>query len=114
MIREIRIVTLVSFWRKIVWAVLLFYSALTTVLLLKLKPEPLLIGVDQFGTRIIRTADDRLLKQEKENFLKKFLQIYNNYDSETYDQKISEAGDLMSKELWEKKQTELKYVRYLK
>lgn len=104
--RGMRMMTLVSLWKNLVGFSLLSYSVLTTVLLIKLKPEPLLIGVDPYGTRIIRTTDDRLIRQEKENFLKKVIQILNNYDSETFKQKISEVGDFMSKELWEKKRDE--------
>ena len=82
---------------------LIIYSVVLSVLLLKQKPETLLIGIDQYGTRLISDQDDRLLKSEKMNFLKLFLRIYHNYDSESYTTAISRAGDLMSQQYWTEK-----------
>ena len=82
---------------------LISYSATISVVLFRMNPAPILIGIDPFGTRIIATQEDRLLKIEKENLLKRFiLQLYN-YDETNFDERISAAGDLMSVSLWEKR-----------
>ncbi len=69
----LRPVVMVSLAKRLGVLALLGYGAVTTVLLMRLTPIPLLIGVDQYGTRVIGAGDDRLLRREKENFLKLFV-----------------------------------------
>jgi hypothetical protein len=92
--------------KKISVASLVIYSIILSVILIKQKPETLLIGIDQYGTRLISDQDDRLLKAEKINFLKLFLRIYHTYDSDGYTTAISRAGDLMSQQYWNEKKPE--------
>ena len=100
MIRKIRVSNLVSLLKFVSIIGLMGYCLIASVLLLRPRAEPILIGIDSYGTRVIRSLDDRLIKQEKENFLKKYLTLQYNYDSENFESRISEAGDLMSKEFW--------------
>jgi hypothetical protein len=106
MFRRIEKATVLSVMKKLLIAGLLGYGAVTTVLLLRLKPQPLLIGVDQYGTRVIRESGDRLLKSEKANFLKRFMALLYSYDSETFEKRISDCGDLMTETLWKQKMAE--------
>lgn len=110
MFKTIRPASLVSLAEKIVILGLLGYGALTSVLLLKLKPQPILIGIDQYGTRVLKESDDRLIKMERHNFVKKFIASQYNFNSENYVTRISESGDLFSRELWEEKQEEFSKI----
>lgn len=107
--------TAYSFLKKVVLGLAVIYIMVATVLLLRIRPEPLLIGVDQYGTRVIRDSSDRLVKKERENFLKRFLMLFYNYDSGSFEERISESGDLMSGALWAEKRDEFsKIARQLK
>jgi len=98
--------TIFSLSKKAVLGIAASYIVVATVLLLRMKPEPLLIGVDQYGTRVIRDSSDRLVKKERENFLKRFLTLLYNYDSTSFEERVSESGDLMSDALWTEKRDE--------
>jgi len=76
------------------------YSAVTTLCLVKVKPKTILIGIENNATRIIGSNDDRLLRLEKQAFLKQFIRTLYNYDESSYKEKVSLAGDLMSDQLW--------------
>lgn len=100
MFRAIPKVALLSLAKKAVFSVVIAYCILTTALLMKLKPEPLVIGIDKYGTRIIRDPNDELLKLEKENFVKSFLAQIYNYDQTNFKDRISKGGDYMTRALW--------------
>lgn len=110
MFRRPERVTVLSLAKKTMVMGLVLYGAATTVLLVRLKPQPLLVGIDAYGTRIIRESGDRLLKKERENFLKHFLALLYNYDSETFDKRISDGGDLMATALWKEKREEFERI----
>lgn len=103
-------VSLFSIARKALVAGLAIYGVIATVLLFRLNPKPILIGIDPYGTRIIREGGDRLIRQEKENFLKHFLALQYAYDSESFDKRISDCGDLMAEDLWGQKKIEFERV----
>jgi len=103
-------VAVLSIAKKAIVIGLVAYAGIASVLLLRLKPQTLLIGVDQYGTRIIREPGDRLLKKEKENFLKRFLALHYGYDSETFEKRISDGGDLMAEQLWTEKREEFERI----
>lgn len=106
MFRTIPKVAILSLAKKVIVVGLVAYAGIASVLLLRLKPQTLLIGVDQYGTRVIRESGGRLLKKEKENFLKRFLALLYGYDSETFEKRISDGGDLMADLLWSEKREE--------
>lgn len=106
MFKAINRLSLLSLARKVIFSGLAIYAVIATTLLFRLKPQPLIIGIDPYGTRIIREGGDRLIRQEKENFLKHFLVLQYSYDSESFDKRISDCGDLMAVELWVQKKTE--------
>ncbi len=99
-------VSFYSITRKALVGGLVAYGVIATVLLFRLNPNPVLIGIDPYGTRIIREGGDRLIRQEKENFLKHFLTLQYSYDSESFDRRISDCGDLMAEDLWTQKKVE--------
>ena len=102
--------TAYSFMKKAALGLAGSYIVVATVLLMRMRPEPILIGVDQYGTRVIRDSSDRLLKKERENFLKRFLTLLYNYDSASFEERISESGDLMSDALWSEKRDEFSKI----
>ena len=110
MFKTIPRVAVLSIARKTVFTLLLAYGVLTTTLLLKLKPEPVLIGIDQYGTRVIRESNDRLLKKEKQNFIKHFFVLLYNFDQDTFEKRISESGDFMTEALWASKSKEFEQI----
>ncbi len=106
MFGSLKRVYLLSIARKALLGGLITYSAIATVLLVRLNPKPVLIGIDPYGTRIIREGGDRLIRQEKENFLKHFLALQYNYDQTNFEKRISDSGDLMAEALWSQKKVE--------
>lgn len=106
MIKTIKPASLLIILKRALQIGTLSWAIVATILLIRLKPQVVLIGVDQFGVRLITGADDRLLKAEQENFLKKYLSQTYNYSSQDYDARISLAGDLMAEELWKEKRKE--------
>jgi len=99
-------VSILSIAKKALIAGIGIYAVIATILLFRLSPKPVLIGIDPYGTRIITEAGDRLIRQEKENFLKHFLSLQYSFDSESFDKRISDCGDLMSEALWVQKKVE--------
>ena len=86
--------------------VLFVYATVITGLCLKLKPETVIIAVEDSGTRVVTNENDAALKKERENFLKKFVSLIYMYDATTFRPRISQAGDLMEKKLWQKHEDE--------
>jgi hypothetical protein len=89
---------------------LILYSITLTVILLKLDLNPMVIGIDPFGTRVVTTAEDPILKAEKISFMKQFLNHLYNYDETSFDDRISHVGDLMAQSLWESKLEDFKSI----
>jgi hypothetical protein len=81
---------------------LLAYSGVTTILLIKLDPKPLVIGIDPYGTRVVTGEKDPILKAERDAFIKRFIIYLYNFDETNFDERISLMGDSMSLDLWEK------------
>lgn len=106
MFRRIEIATVYSVAKRLMVLGLIGYGVVMTILMFRLSPKPILIGMDQYGTRVIRESGDRLFKREKENFLKRFLTLVYSYDPDTFEKRISDSGDLMTKNLWETKKAE--------
>lgn len=88
--------------------ILFAWAVTTSVLLLRNKPQTLLIGIDENGVRVIRDERDRLIAQEKLNFIKKYLSYSYTFDSRDYAERVTSAGNLMSGKLWEEKSPEFR------
>lgn len=92
--------------RRLMLIVLMLYAATTTLLLIRFDPKPVVIGIDPYGTRIVGSEKDPILKIEKENFIKRVLVYLYNYDETNFDDRISMVGDFMAAPLWERKKAE--------
>lgn len=110
MFGSLRRISVLSIARKALLGGVAVYGVIATVLLFRLNPKPILIGIDPYGTRVIREGGDRLLRQEKENFLKHFLALQYSYDQATFEKRISDCGDLMAVDLWAQKKIEFERV----
>ena len=89
---------------------LVLYSITLTFILFRLDLKPMVIGIDPFGTRIVTSAEDPILKAEKIAFMKQFLNHLYNYDETSFDDRISHVGDLMAQSLWESKLQDFKSI----
>lgn len=110
MIKSIRPVSVFKMMKFLLIVGLLVYSAVCTVVMLQIKPTTLVIGIDSYGTRVIETKDDHLIRLERHNFVKSFLTLLFNYNSDNFSKNASMAGDMMSSEAWNKRQTEFKQL----
>lgn len=96
--------------KKLLFLTLILYSGVTTFLLFRLDPKPLIIGIDPYGTRVLGAEKDPILKAEKENFLKRFVTYLYNYDETNFDERISIVGDFMNSKIWERRKAEFTSV----
>lgn len=88
-----------------IWGLLASYFAL------KNESKTLLIGIDESGSRIITEKSDRILRNELKNYLKTFIDEYYSYDEKSFAEKISQAADLMSQDLWEIEKPKLLVIK---
>lgn len=96
--------------KKGMLAILLIYSLVITIACFKMTPKVTLIAIESSGTRVINSNTDKALRAEKENFLRSLIMHLYAYDAESYDSRISQAGDLMTLDLWKQKQEDFTKV----
>ncbi len=89
--------------RNILILGLTVYAVGITIAFLRSNPLPLVIGIDSYGTRIVSSENDSVLKLEKNQFVRQFVNYLYSFDETNFDDRISLVGDLMSESLWEKK-----------
>ncbi len=106
MIKAIPKITQYIWIKRIGFFGIVLYGLVTTGLLVRLDPKPLVIGIDPYGTRVITGEKDPILKAEKENFLKRFLIYLYNFDETNFDDRVSLVGDSMNGKLWDRRKTE--------
>jgi multidrug efflux pump subunit AcrB len=94
--------------RRLLFLGVVVWALVATVLLLKNQPKTLLVGIDQYGARLITDQSDRLLKAEAENIAKRFVVTLLNYSAETFESQVSQAGDLISEKAWELRRDEFR------
>lgn len=86
--------------------VALFAWAVTATTVAFSKQEKiLLIGTSDQGSFLISRTEEQVLEKERLELLKKFLSLYYSVDPSSYLERVSQAGDLMSKEFWEVKRS---------
>jgi len=98
-----------SLWLLV--AILSIYSVGITIYAIKNQRELKIIAIDQFGTRLVTEQNDKIYEQEKYEFVKYFIRIYTNYDSENFTQTIGHSTDLMSDDVWSKIEAEYKSLK---
>ncbi len=98
-----------SLWLLV--AILSIYSVGITIYAIHNQRELKIIAIDQFGTRLVTEQNDKIYEQEKYEFVKYFIRIYTNYDSENFTQTIGHSTDLMSDDVWSKIEAEYKSLK---
>lgn len=111
MLNTIRPISLVAVLKGFLFTGVTLWAVTATVLLFRLRPVPVLIGIDPYGVRVISSENDRLLKIERLNFVKRYLSYAYSYAASDYETRISHAGDMMSKTLWDDKKSEFQRIK---
>lgn len=110
MIRSLKPVSLFLITKRLLFVVILTWAVVASVLAFRNQTHVLLVGIDPYGVRLITSNDDRLLRIEKENFVKRFLVYLYTYSGTEFEKRISLAGDMMALKLWEEKTPEFKSI----
>ncbi|MEK6705766.1 MAG: hypothetical protein AABZ06_08255 [Bdellovibrionota bacterium] len=92
------------------FVVLTCWAAAASFWAYRSRPEIILIGLDEAGTRIITSAADPIIAKERIKFIREFLRGYYNYGANDYSQAISQVGSLMSDMLWREREGEFKRI----
>lgn len=87
----------------------LWATSATVIAVLK-KNETILIGVADGASYIISDSNESLRRKEIVSFVQAFAKNYYEFTPTNHAERISLAGDLMAKGLWESKREELKEV----
>lgn len=87
--------------------VLIIWGFTSTILLLKKTDKLVLIGIDESGSRLITSSNDRILQSELKLFFQEFLTNYYNYNDKTFSNQIELSSNLMSSDLWESQKSKL-------
>ncbi|OFZ81238.1 MAG: hypothetical protein A2583_08990 [Bdellovibrionales bacterium RIFOXYD1_FULL_53_11] len=94
-------------WLKtLLFIVCLAWAVMASVWAYRNRPEIILVGLDEAGTRIITSANDPILSKERVKFVREFLRGYYNYTAADYSVTISQTGALMSDLLWKSMEPE--------
>lgn len=83
---------------------------LTTLVGLKAllgQKEPLIIGIDANGTRIVSSTQDPIYKTEAIQFIQTFFFNTYNFNQDNFYKRVGVATTYMSEDLWKKKQSEI-------
>ena len=86
--------------------VLFLWAMVATLLAFQNKEKVILIGKTDSSYQLIE--NEVKTPFETENFIRHFLALTLNFDEKSYRKHISLAGDLMTENLWLKKQIEFK------
>jgi hypothetical protein len=106
MLQNFKPISVFQIGKTIIVGLLVVYAAGISFALVKMMPQNIIIGIDPYGTRIIETSDDRLIRLERHNFIKLFIRRLYTFESESLSKSLSDAGDMMSLELWNKKESD--------
>lgn len=87
----------------------LWATSATVIAVLK-KNETILIGVADDASYIISDSNESLKRKEIVSFVRAFAKNFYEFTPTNHAERISQAGDLMAKSLWESKREELKQV----
>lgn len=88
----------------------LISTGLSIFTLFKLR-NPVIIGIDPNGTRIVREHKDPIFKTEAVSFIQRFTFNVFNFDSQNFFKRLGAATTVMSDALWDKKRREIMDLR---
>lgn len=87
-----------SLWLLIL--VLGIYGIVMTTFAVRNIPELKIVAIEATGTRIVTDSTDKVIERERQEFVKRFIRLYTNYDSETFSETIGHSTDWMSDSAW--------------
>lgn len=87
-----------SLW--ILIGILLLYSIAITVMALRNIPEFKIVAIEPTGTRLVIDNTDKVIERERQEFVKRFIRLYTNYDSDSFSETIGHSTDWMSDGAW--------------
>lgn len=86
--------------------------ALTATIALAMKSDrTILIGVSDDSSYLIEATNLSIQRKELGSFAKTFVDFYYSFDENSYETRLSRAGDLMSSDLWELKSQEFQKMK---
>lgn len=87
-----------SLWLLIL--VLSLYAGVMTYFALRNIPDIKIIAVEATGTRMVTDSKDKVFEKEQQEFVKRFLRLYTNYDAESFAETMGKSTDWMSDAAW--------------
>jgi hypothetical protein len=81
-------------------AVLAVYSVAMTFMAMRNIPEFKIVAIEPTGTRLVTDSTDKVIERERQEFVKRFIRLYTNYDSESFSETIGHSTDWMSDGAW--------------
>lgn len=98
-----------SLW--ILIGVLFLYSVTMTVFALRNIPEFKIVAIEPTGTRLVTNSTDKVIERERQEFVKRFIRLYTNYDSESFGETIGHSTDWMSDGAWSRIEQSFKEMK---
>ena len=87
-----------SLWLLIL--ILSIYGGIMTYFALRNIPSIKIIAVESTGTRFVTDSKDKALEKEQQEFVKRFLRLYTNYDADSITETVGKATEWMSNSAW--------------
>lgn len=91
-----------ALWMLIV--VLGIYSAIMTYFAVRNIPTFKVVAIEPTGTRLITDQKDKAIEFERQQFVKKFIRSFTNYDADSIIEITNQYTSLMTEEFWKKYQ----------
>lgn len=89
-----------SLW--IIILILSIYAGVMTYFALRNIPDIKILAIESTGTRLVTDNKDKVFEKEEQEFVKRFLRYYTNYDAETFTETIGKSTEWMSDAAWNK------------
>lgn len=91
--------------------VLVIYGGVMTHFAVRNIPDIKVVAIESTGTRLITDSKDLVLEREQQEFVKRFLRLYSNYDYENFRDTIGQATEWMSNSAWSLIEDKFKKVK---
>lgn len=98
-----------SLW--ILVGVLLLYSIAMTTIAMRNIPEFKIVAIEPTGTRLVTDSTDKVIEKERQEFVKRFIRLYTNYDSDSFGETIGHSTDWMSDSAWSRIEQSFKEMK---
>ncbi|MGK5087913.1 hypothetical protein WDW86_10175 [Bdellovibrionota bacterium FG-2] len=93
--------------KGLLWIIVVAWAATASVWAYRIKPQVMLIGLDDSGTRIITSAEDPLISRERAKFVREFIRLFYNFDDSSFERNMNHASKLIGDTLWNQKDPDI-------